>query len=120
MNDSTPSASPSRFIGLLLACLLSVSATALLAQAAGSDYTAALPSVEKVKAQLKGTDATDTVARQVAVFTYLQTYISRIKDARNYGGPFTPGEQNLMRDYALAAYQLSQDFSKSHSPAEVK
>ena len=25
-----------------------------------------------------------------------------------------------MRDYALAAYQLSQDFSKTHSPAEVK
>ena len=25
-----------------------------------------------------------------------------------------------MRDYALAAYQLSQDFSKTHSPEEVK
>ena len=95
---------------------------AALAQApsASGDYTAALPSVDKVKAQLKGTDETDTVARQVAVFTYLQTYISRIKDARNYGGPFTPGEQKLMGDYALAAYQLSQDFSKTHSPEEVK
>ena len=68
----------------------------------------------------KGTDATDTVARQVAVFTYLQTYISRIRDARKYNGPFTPGEQKLMGDYARAAYQLSQDFSKTHSPAEVK
>jgi hypothetical protein len=87
---------------------------------ASGDYTAALPSVEKVKAQLKGTDPTDTVARQVAVFTYLQTYISRIKDARKYGGPFTPGEEKLMGDYARAAYQLSQDFSKTHSPEEVK
>ena len=95
---------------------------AALAQAppASGDYTAALPSVEKVKAQLKGTDATDTIARQVAVFTYLQTYITRIRDARKYGGPFTPGEEKLMRDYALAAYQLSQDFSKTHSPEEVK
>src|SRR5437764_77051 len=106
-------------VNLLLPVLICAVAFAQAPPASG-DYTAALPSVEKVKAQLKGTDATDTVARQVAVFTYLQTYISRIKDARNYGGPFTPGEQNLMRDYALAAYQLSQDFSKSHSPAEVK
>jgi hypothetical protein len=93
----------------------------LLAQTSpASDYTAALPSVEKVKAQLEGTDPTDTIARQVAVFTYLQTYITRIRDAREYGGPFTPGEQKLMTDYALAGYQLSQDFSKTHSPAEVK
>ncbi len=93
-----------------------------LAQAppATGDYTAALPSVEKVKAQLKGTDPTDTIARQVAVFTYLQTYITRIRDARKYNGPFTPGEEKLMRDYALAGYQLSQDFSKTHSPDEVK
>jgi len=93
-----------------------------LAQApsAPGDYTAALPSVEKVKAQLKGTDATDTIARQVAIFTYLQVYISRIKDTRKYNGPFTPGEQKLMGDYALAAYQLSQEFSKTHSPEEVK
>jgi hypothetical protein len=35
----------------------------------GGDYTAALPSIEKVKAQLKGTDPIDTVARQVAVLT---------------------------------------------------
>jgi len=102
--------------------MLGVICGAALAQAqpASGDYTAALPSVEKVKAQLKGTDATDTVARQVAVFTYLQTYISRIKDARKYGGPFTPGEEKLMGEYARAAYQLSQDFSKTHSPEEVK
>ncbi len=87
---------------------------------ASADYTTALPSVEKVKAQIKGTDSTDTVARQVAVFTYLQTYISRIKDTRKYNGPFTPGEERLMKDYAVAGYQLSQEFEKTHSPAEVK
>ena len=107
---------------ILLLPVLVLICGALLAQAppASSDYTAALPSVEKVKAQLKGTDATDTIARQVAVFTYLQTYITRIRDARKYNGPFTPGEEKLMRDYAVAGYQLSQDFSKTHSPAEVK
>ena len=38
---------------------------------ASSDYTAALPSVEKVKTQLRGDNPTDTLARHVAVFTYL-------------------------------------------------
>ncbi len=106
----------------LLVLVLGMICGVALAQAppASGDYTAAMPSVEKVKAQLKGTDATDTIARQVAVFTYLQTYITRIRDARKYNGPFTPGEQKLMRDYALAGYQLSQDFSKSHTPAEVE
>src|SRR5262249_13203792 len=68
-----------------------------------SDHTAALPSFEHVKSQLKGTDAADTIARQVPVSTYLQTYITRIWDARKYNGPFTPGEQKLMGDYAKAA-----------------
>ena len=114
--------------GRLLSCVnvllpvLGLICGAALAQAppASGDYTAAMPSVEKVKAQLKGTDATDTVARQLAVFSYLQTYITRIRDARKYNGPFTPGEQKLMGDYARAAYQLSQDFSKTHSPEEDK
>jgi hypothetical protein len=68
-------------INLLLPVLICEVALAQAPPASG-DYTAALPSVEKVKAQLKGTDATDTVARQVAVFTYLQTYITRIRDGR--------------------------------------
>ena len=102
---------PSRLhtcVNLLLPVLWLMCGTALAqAPPASGDYTAAMPSVEKVKAQVKGTDATDTAARQLAVFSYLQTYISRIKDARKYGGPFTPGEQKLLGDYARAAAQLS-------------
>ena len=92
----------------------------LQAQQGSGDYTSALPSVEKVKSQLKGDNPTDTTARQVAVFTYLQTYITRIVYARHYGGPFTPNEQKLMADYAKAAYDMTQDFTKTHSPADVK
>ncbi len=109
------------FLLFCMTGMLAAHQAPVLAQAprASGDYTAALPSVEEVKAKLKGADPTDTVARQVAVFTYLQTYVSRIKDARNYGGPFTPAEQKLMGDYSLAAYQLSQNFTKTHTPAEV-
>ena len=88
--------------------------------AASSDYVADMPSVDRVKSEIKGSDPTDTLARQVAIFSYLQTYLLRIRDARHYGGPFTPAEKKLFEDYYYAGYQLSQNFSKSHTPAEVK
>src|SRR6266498_2721225 len=77
-----------------LPCLL-CSSILVLAQATSSDYTNDLPSVERVKAEIKGSDPTDTLARQVAVFTYLQAYIDRIKTNRNARGTFTPGEQKM-------------------------
>jgi hypothetical protein len=111
----TASAFAPRVRYLLCAAFLCVASAAL----AQRDYTQDLPSVERVKAEIKGSDPVDTVARHVAIFTYLQTYIQRIRDAREYNGPYTPGEQKLRGDYSLAAYQLSQDFTKTHSPAEV-
>lgn len=104
----------------LMACTVVQPMPALAQAQRAGDYTAALPSIEKVKAQLKGSDPIDTVARQVAVFTYLQTYMSRIVSARSYGSPFTPSEQKLYEDYSVAAYQLTQDYTKTHTPAEVK
>src|SRR5207245_10954433 len=89
------------------------------AQAASSDYTNDLPSVERVKAEIKGSDPTDSLARQVAVFTYMVSYIDRIKYNRTVDGPFTPGEQKMMGAYRLAAYQMSQDYAKTHTPAEA-
>src|SRR6266576_1531934 len=122
MNASAPAAPPPSFHPrlILFAALLCLTCGSVLAQTPSSDYTTSLPSVDKVKAQLKGTDPIDTVARQVAVFTYLQTYIQRIKDGRKYGGPYTPGEQKLLAAYSLAGYQLSQDFTKTHTPDQVK
>jgi hypothetical protein len=89
------------------------------AQAASADYTNDLPSVERVKAEIKGSDPTDSLARQVAVFTYLVSYIDRIKYNRTVRGDFTPGEQKMMGAYRLAAYQMSQDYAKTHPPAEA-
>src|SRR5882762_5847815 len=86
--------------------------------AASSDYTNDLPSVERVKAEIKGSDPTDALARQVAVFTYLVSYIDRIKYNRDYRGNFTPGEQKMWGAYRLAAYQMSQDYAKTHTAAE--
>jgi hypothetical protein len=117
MNVSAPSA----LRLFILAALLSlVAAPALAQQNAGTDYTASMPSVAKVEAQMQGTDPVDTAARQVAVFEYLQVYIRRIKDTRQYNGPFTPGELRLMTDYAKAQYDVTQSFTKTHTPDEIK
>jgi len=88
-------------------------------QQGSSDYTKDLPSVQRVESEIKGTDPNDSLARQVAVLQYLQIYIQRIKEARDYRGPFTPGERKLMGDYAKAQYDLTQSYTKAHTPAEV-
>lgn len=117
MNASAPVALRF-FVWAALLCLLVAPGRAQ--QPAGSDYTAAMPSVAKIKAQIQGTDPIDTLARQAAVLEYLPVYIDRIRVTRGYTAPFTPGEQKLLTDYAAALYQLKQDFTKSHSAEELK
>src|SRR5258705_3604908 len=111
-----------RKISVLLAALLCLLCNSILvlAQALSSDYTNDLPSVERVKAEIKGSDPTDTLARQVAVFTYLQSYIDRIKSNRSVRGTFTPGEQKMWNAYRNAAYEISQEYAKTHTPAEAQ
>lgn len=122
MNASAPAAPPPSFHPRLLhfAALLCLTCGTVLAQTASPDYTNDLPSVERVKAEIKGSDPTDSLARQVAVFTYLYTYVDRIKLNRDYRGPYTPGETRVMTAYRLAAYQMSQDYAKTHTPDEAK
>ncbi len=102
----------------LKACKPTVSGARKTQQGSG-DYTKDLPSVQRVESEIKGTDPNDSLARQVAVFQYLQIYIQRIKEARDYRGAFTPGERKLMGDYAEAQYDLTQSYTKAHAPTEV-
>ena len=105
---------------LILLVLLLCSSILVFAQTPSSDYTNDLPSVERVKAEIKGSDPTDTLARQVAVFTYLQAYIDRIKSNRSARGTFTPSEQKMWNAYRNAAYEISQEYAKTHTPAEAQ
>jgi len=106
-------------LGIALLCLL-CSSILVLAQTTSADYTNDLPSVERVKAEIKGSDPTDTLARQVAVFTYLQAYIDRIKMNRSSRGGFTTGEQKMWNAYRNAAYEISQEYAKTHTPAAAE
>jgi hypothetical protein len=97
---------------VLAACALSTAA-----QTTNPAYLADMPSVDRVKAATQGTDPTDTLERQVAVFTYLSQYIQRIKNPR---APYTPDETRVKYSYDLAAYQIQQDYNKSHTADEAK
>lgn len=83
-------------------------------------YLADMPSVDRVESEIKGTDPTDTLARQVAVFTSLNQYVNRIKSARSIRAPYTIDEQTVMQAYSLASYQITQDYEKSHTPEQAK
>ncbi len=80
-------------------------------------YLAGFPDVERVKHDIHGTDGTDTVAHQMAVLDFLQTYIRRMQMApgRPYGS-VTPDEQRLMSTYAAAETQLQNAYIKSDGP----
>jgi hypothetical protein len=100
--------------------LLLTLASTLAAQATNPAYLADMPSIDRVKAQIQGKDATDTAARQVAVLTYLQEYIKRIAHNKNPRAPLTPDEQRIYAAYWTAANQIQQDYNKAHTPAEAK
>src|SRR5712692_564366 len=85
-----------RIVLFVLAALLCLACSDVLAQATNPAYVADMPSVDRVKAEIKGSDATDTLARQVAVFTYMSAYIQRIKYNRSVRSPYTPEEVRVM------------------------
>lgn len=90
-------------------------------QGTNPPYIADMPSVDRVKKEIQGANPTDTLARQVAVFTYLPQIVERRRDPnRSVRQPMTPDEQRVVAAYNLAAYELEQAFVRSHSPEEAK
>jgi len=84
-------------------------------------YLSEFPTVEKVKREIQGSSPDDTLARQVAVFTYLPQIVIRIQPPnRSVREGLTPDEQKVTGAYQLAAYEMSQAYAKSHTPEEAK
>ena len=120
MNVSAPSTPAPVFVRHFAAlALLCISSAAGLAQAIPANYTDDMPTMQQVESKIQGTDPTDTLERQVAVFQYLQTYLRSIKEARDYRGPFTAAETKLLTDYSKAPYDITQSYTKTHTPQEV-
>lgn len=91
-------------------------------QAAGGQlnpaYLGLMPSPRHIVQTVQGSDPTDTVARQVAVFNLLPSIIEKMQPPNR--GTRTPDEQRVISAYNMAAHQLSLAFTKSHTPEEVK
>jgi hypothetical protein len=83
-------------------------------------YLNEMPAIDFVKQEIQGTDPTDTLARQVAVFTKLPTVITRFQLADRKRYDATPDEQKITGKYSLAAYELEQGYKKTHTAAEAQ
>lgn len=82
-------------------------------------YLNEMPAVDFVKQEIQGKDPTDTLARQVAVFTKLTSVISSFRLAANRYD-LTPDEAKITGKYNLAAYELEQGYKKTHTAAEAE
>ncbi|MGB6429670.1 MAG: hypothetical protein WBF06_03735 [Candidatus Acidiferrales bacterium] len=80
-----------------------------------------MPTVDQVKSTIQGSDPTNTLARQVAAFNILVQLIEVMGEApaRQYGDT-TPAETSLANSYSTAAYQITQDYGKTHTADELK
>ena len=83
-------------------------------------YLNNLPSVETVKRQIQGTDATDTLERQVAIFNLLVGLIQHHLAADRARYELTPDEQKVTYAYNLAAYEIEDGYKKAHSAEEAQ
>jgi superkiller protein 3 len=75
-------------------------------QATNPAYLSQFPSVERVKAEIKGTDAMDTAARQMGALWQLQEIIKELSGFRWTRNQLTPDENRLLGQYA-AGYQTA-------------
>src|SRR6266702_7544537 len=89
------------------------------APAKSADYTDDMPSVDQVKAAIKGSDPGDTLVRQYAAFIGLNKHIFDIKVERTVSGSYTPSELRVRNAYDLAKNQIEQEYAKSHTPEQM-
>src|SRR5215475_8108045 len=81
-------------------------------------YLNDMPSIDFVKQEIQGKDPTDTLARQVAVFSRLQSVIRSFSLAsKRYD--LTPDEAKVTGKYQLAGYEIDQGYKKTHTAAEA-
>lgn len=92
---------------------------ALAAQATDPPYLSQFPTVERVKAEIKGSDPVDTSARQAGALWQLQEVVKALAGPRfqnSFG--LTRDEDNLTRQYFLAWQRFG--YRENEPPAQDK
>lgn len=105
------------------AVLVLVMVTALLqtanihAQTTNPPYLSQFPTAERIKADIKGSDAVDTSARQMGAYWQLMQMIKTLAGPRFQSNAFTRDENNLLLHYG-SAWQWYQYKTNSPPPQE--
>lgn len=82
-------------------------------------YLNELPAVDLVRKTIQGSDPTDSLARQIAVFEWLCEVIeSHVTADRRLR--LLPDEAKVKAAYELAAYQIEEAYKKDHTDEEAK
>jgi tetratricopeptide (TPR) repeat protein len=85
---------------LVLMAVLALMLTAnIQAQTANPPYLSQMPSTARVRAEVKGTDALDTAARQMGAFKQLMELINTLAGPRYQSNEFTPDESRVKGNY---------------------
>jgi tetratricopeptide (TPR) repeat protein len=89
------------------------------AQSTNPTYLAQFPSVERIKADVRGVDAMETAAKQAGVFWQLHQLIYNLAySQRRTDRQFSPDEQRMSADYRNACYVALQTFEGKVSGAD--
>ena len=86
-------------IRVLMAVLALLLTTNIQAQTTNPPYLNQMPSVARVRAEIKGTDALDTGARQMGAFEQLMGIINALAGPRYKSREFTPDENRVKGQY---------------------
>ena len=98
------------------------------AQATNPPYLREMPSVERVKTEIKGADAMDTAARQMGAFWQLQEIVKTLSGLRWARNQLTPDEGRLLGQYSGGYHEAAKPYAsypdrpkwfKAHSFYEV-
>lgn len=95
-----------------LALMLTIN---IQAQTKNPPYLSQFPSVERVKAEVKGTDPIDTQARLAQAFSLLNHMIQELAGLRYDQGELSRGEDDLMWEYNKAYLSYTIDAPKPSS-----
>lgn len=102
----------SRIVVLILAAAAALFQTASgRTQATNPPYLREMPSAERVRAEIKGTDAMDTAARQMGAFWQLQEIIKTLSGLRWTRGQLTADEGRLLGQYRLGYSTAEQPYA---------
>ncbi|MDQ3815981.1 MAG: tetratricopeptide repeat protein, partial [Armatimonadota bacterium] len=86
---------------LPVATMTALTSSANASKATNPPYLSQFPPVERVQAEITGTDEMDTAARQMGAFWQLLQVIQELAGQRFYRNQLTPDENRIMGQYRL-------------------